>query len=1132
MTDDPGDSTAGSDAGLDSADRTESETPEEPATDISIDRFHEALEAEERPVATASEVARRLGTTQAAARDALGALVARGDVDRLDVENDPVVFYPTDWGRLATRERVVAFPNRREIVVDRPTQYTRARLSQFAYLVDTTGTEPGTRGYLYRIRQEDVWAAPFDDADALIASLRSVLPRRYEHLEEWIRDQWRRAHRFRLYTHDDDYVVLAAASESLMGNVADQHLDDDHLRAPISETEAWVNEGAVAQIKRALYDAGYPVEDDRDLDVGDPVDIDLTTDLRPYQETWVETFLERRSGVYVGPPGSGKTVAAIATMAAVGGETLILVPSRELAGQWREELLEHSTVDPEDIGEYHGGQKEIRPITIATYQTAGMDRHRSLFDSRKWGLICFDECLTGDTIVETPSGRTTFNDLDERYGLQEGWTTDIDLSVRTFDRERGAYQFTPVTGIYKTTAPVERIETRQGYPMTATAGHTHFVFDPETGRISKQNGVSEGDFIIRPKTESKNYTKTNASGTASAELLGWFLGDGHRDSHGHVKFSFARNKREQIDILENLCDRVGLDYSVFENSRGDLTLWSKQFADQLPWNLLSGSKARKVTVPPEAYGWPPDQAGALLRGLFDAEGSVDKKGRIQLNTVSECLAKDVILLLQHIGVPSRYLQIDKDTPHSDQHRVLIASRYGVLFSEKVGFKLQHKSERISFGRTPATGVPVGTYLEQIKGDVELSNEQIANMIGVARQTIGDVIRGDNRLGQRHLSSLAEGLRTYAQTEPLSITAMREDNGVTYAEIGDKLDVSSSHAYTLVSQGDERTEKVIDEREQRCRRNAAKHADRLDQLASLQIVEVTSVTEQGSETVYDFETQDHTFVADGYLTHNCHHITAPVFSRSAELQAKHRLGLSATPVRETGSEEEIYTLIGQPIGADWDELFEAGFVQEPEVEIRYVPWRDEMAQNEYASADGRDRRRLAAENPAKIEEIRYLLAAHRDKKALVFIEFLDQGDAIADALGVPFISGETPHHERAELFRRFREEGGDGRGGGRDEGSGRDEESGPNDGGLDTLVVSRVGDEGIDLPNAEVAIVASGLGGSRRQGSQRAGRTMRPAGSALVYVLATRGSSEEEFAQRQMRHLARKGVRVRETNVAE
>ncbi|MDV7350932.1 DEAD/DEAH box helicase family protein [Halorubrum distributum] len=640
MTDDTGDD-AGEDSGGDAP--TDDATPDSSDADnLSLDRFHEALEAEERPVATASEVARRIGTTQAAARDALSALVDRGDVDRLDVEADPVVFYPRDWGALASRERVVVFPERREIVVDRPTQYTRARLSQFAHLVDTTGTEPGTRGYLYRIRQEDVWAAPFDAADALVDALRSVLPRRFEHLEDWVRDQWRRAHRFRLYTHADGYVVLEAASESLMGNVADQHLADDHLRAPISDTEAWVNEDAVAAVKRALYDAGYPVEDDRDLETGDPVEIELTTDLRDYQATWVETFLDRKSGVYVGPPGSGKTVAAIATIAAVGGETLILVPSRELADQWREELLDHSTVDPADIGLYHGGTKDVRPVTIATYQIAGMDRHRSLFDSREWGLICFDEA--------------------------------------------------------------------------------------------------------------------------------------------------------------------------------------------------------------------------------------------------------------------------------------------------------------------------------------------------------------------------------------------------------------------------------------------------------------------------------------------HHVSAPVYSRTAELQSKHRLGLSATPVSETGSEEEIYTLIGQPIGADWDSLFEAGFVQEPEVEIRYVPWRDETARNEYAAADGRERRRLAAENPAKVEEIRYLLAAHRDKKALVFVEYLDHGREIADALDAPFISGETPHRERAELFRRFRA-------------ADVDAEDAETDD-LDVLVVSRVGDEGIDLPNAELAVVASGLGGSRRQGSQRAGRTMRPTGSALVYVLATRGSSEEEFAQRQMRHLGRKGVRVRETNVAE
>jgi len=78
----------------------------------------------------------------------------------------------------------------------------------------------------------------------------------------------------------------------------------------------------------------------------------------------------------------------------------------------------------------------------------------------------------------------------------------------------------------------------------------------------------------------------------------------------------------------------------------------------------------------------------------------------------------------------------------------------------------------------------------------------------------------------------------------------------------------------------------------------------------------------------------------------------------------------------------------------------------------------------------------------------------------------------------------------------------------------------------------VGDEGIDLPDASLAIVASGLGGSRRQGTQRAGRTMRPAGRALMFVLATQGAREEEFARRQMRYLAGKGVQVREHTVEE
>jgi DNA excision repair protein ERCC-3 len=431
-------------------------------------------------------------------------------------------------------------------------------------------------------------------------------------------------------THEDGYTVLEAQSPEIMGNVARQKLDEEHVHAPISETEDWVQEGSEAAIKRILYEAGYPVQDHRELESGEELPIDLEVRLRDYQQTWVDHFAEAGEGVFVGPPGSGKTVAAMGAMAHVDGETLVLVPSRDLAQQWANTIVEYTSLEPHQIGQYHGGRKEVRPVTIATYQIAGMDRHRSLFDDREWGLVIFDECQ--------------------------------------------------------------------------------------------------------------------------------------------------------------------------------------------------------------------------------------------------------------------------------------------------------------------------------------------------------------------------------------------------------------------------------------------------------------------------------------------HVPSDVYRRSTHLQSKHRLGLSASPIREDDRQKEIFTLVGPPIGTDWEALFDAGHVAEPELEIRYVPWGDDEQANAYGSADGQEKYRIAARNRGKIDEVRYLLSAHPDSKALVFVDYLEQGRELSEALDVPFLSGETPHHERRRLLDEFR----------------RNER--------DLLLISRVGDEGIDLPTADLAIVASGLGGSRRQGTQRAGRTMRPAGGALVYVLATRGTREEDFARKQLQHLGRKGMTIREQTV--
>ncbi len=597
--------------------------PAESNASVDIGAFYDVLETRRRPAVTTAEVVSTLDRSNEVIEDALEELSKVSEIGRFRTECGDDVWFA---GRVGSdQERLTVFESRRDIVVDQPAQYTRALLTQFAHF-ETTNRDGG---YIYTVREEDIWNAPYETLGGLTATVRSALGGGYEALEKWIEGQWERAHKFRLTTHEDGYVVLEAESPDLLGNIAEPKLDDGVIRARIGDSTAWVADDRTAELKRTLYQAGYPVEDHRDLETGDDLKFDLELELRAYQSDWVERFADAGSGVLVGPPGSGKTVASLEIMAEVGGETLVLVPSRELATQWREALLEGTSLASEQIGEYHGGEKEIRPVTIATYRIAGMDRHRRLFDSRKWGLIVYDEV--------------------------------------------------------------------------------------------------------------------------------------------------------------------------------------------------------------------------------------------------------------------------------------------------------------------------------------------------------------------------------------------------------------------------------------------------------------------------------------------HHIPSPIHRRSASLQTKHRLGLTATPVRESEDQEQIYTLVGRPIGTDWEALFDAGYVAEPEVEMRFLPWASRFYRNEYGSSVGHERRQLAATNPAKIPEIAAIVHANRGSKAVVFVEYLEQGEMIAEELDVPFISGETPHAGRSRLFDRFRS------------------------GEVDTIVVSRVGDEGIDLPDAEVAIAASGLGGSRRQGTQRAGRTMRPVGKSRMYVLATRGTREEDFARKRTKHLAARGVRVREAD---
>lgn len=392
-------------------------------TQFPIDEIRRAVAAvhAERPFVTTSDIATTTGCSRETARKKLNNLVEEGVLDAQQVGGRAKVWYGPQWVTLESEgtmaapqseaeyanqsndsatsqtpeepeEHVLFFPSRREVVIDSPTDKSQRILAQTAHLVDSTGD-----GYLYKIDQTDIWNAPYDSFNALRGDLIELIRD-----EQWdggfesrIKDDWDRAHQFRLRTHPDGYTVLKAADPDVFENVAKRKLEyGDHYSQFLSDTELRVTQGGAAGVKETLYDAGYPVIDERRLEEGASLNVVLSDEisLRDYQEKWVEQFTVRRGGVFVGPSGSGKTIAALGAMEAIGGETLIIVPNRELAQQWEDELTEKTTLSARKIGQYHGGTKQIRPVTIATYDTAAMSRHRELFNKRDWGLVIADEC--------------------------------------------------------------------------------------------------------------------------------------------------------------------------------------------------------------------------------------------------------------------------------------------------------------------------------------------------------------------------------------------------------------------------------------------------------------------------------------------------------------------------------------------------------------------------------------------------------------------------------------------------------------------------------------------------------------------------------------------------------------------
>lgn len=243
----------------------------------------------------------------------------------------------------------------------------------------------------------------------------------------------------------------------------------------------------------------------------------------------------------------------------------------------------------------------------------------------------------------------------------------------------------------------------------------------------------------------------------------------------------------------------------------------------------------------------------------------------------------------------------------------------------------------------------------------------------------------------------------------------------------------------------------------------------------------------------------------------HLLPAPIFRMTADLQARRRIGLTATLIREDGREGDVFSLIGpKRFDAPWKDIESQGWIAPADcVEVRVtLPDGERLA---YATAEPDERYRLASSTFAKTRVAEQLVRQHQGEPTLVIGQYLDQLDELGEHLKAPVIKGETSVKEREELFQAFRQ------------------------GDIDLLVVSKVANFSIDLPEAAVAIQVSGSFGSRQEEAQRLGRLLRPkrdGRTARFYTIVSRDTVDADFAQNRQRFLAEQGYAYRIVDAAD
>ena len=358
--------------------------------------------------------------------------------------------------------------------------------------------------HTYRLTALGLWnarAAGHDAeqvVDALLTYSRYPVPTA---LLVDLADTMGRYGRLRIEKHPSQGLVLVSTDAAVLAEILRSAKTKGLLGARLDDDTVTVHPSERGHLKQVLLKLGWPAEDLAGYVDGEahPIALDETDwQLRPYQQLAAESFWHGGSGVVVLPCGAGKTLVGAAAMALAGSTTLILVTNTVSARQWREELVRRTSLTAEEIGEYSGAKKEIRPVTIATYQVittkrGGIHPHLELFDARDWGLIIYDEVH----LLPAPVFRMTA-DLQARRRL--GLTATL---VREDGREGDVFS---LIGPKRYDAPWKDIEA-QGYiapadcvevrvTLTDAERMTYAVAEPELKYRLAATAESKTDVVV------------------------------------------------------------------------------------------------------------------------------------------------------------------------------------------------------------------------------------------------------------------------------------------------------------------------------------------------------------------------------------------------------------------------------------------------------------------------------------------------------------------------------------------------------------------------------------------------------------------------------------------------------------